>query len=354
MNPEDARKLLGGYATGTLTAAEQEALFAAALEDQELFDALLKEEPLREVLRDPASKAQLLAALETPAARSTWWNWRPLIGAVAMAGIALAAIAIWRTGPKDRAAPVIVAEAPKLPPASRNMAIEPQVPASSAAAPAPAKSKPAPAPKEMVETRSARAAEVDATKTERPAIARSAEGGASPVNAPGAPAGAVQQPAVPPQAQLQTQRQGLVAPPPLFQQQSAPSVSLDAAPALNRAAAVSSFRGKEVSADQMLDKKSAPLLQWSILRGDRELPPDTVLDAGETVRLRIVSLVAGSLTLRDGDKVLVSAPVEAAKAFDTPPIPFTTSGARTLRVTLLAPPAQPVTMGLTLNYGQPK
>ena len=40
MSPEEIKKLLGGYATGTLTAEEQQALFAAALEDQELFDAL--------------------------------------------------------------------------------------------------------------------------------------------------------------------------------------------------------------------------------------------------------------------------------------------------------------------------
>ena len=50
MSPEDIKKLLGGYATGTLTAAEQQALFAAALEDQELFDALASEQPLRDLL----------------------------------------------------------------------------------------------------------------------------------------------------------------------------------------------------------------------------------------------------------------------------------------------------------------
>ena len=64
MTPEDARKLLGGYATGTLTDAEREALFAAALEDQELFDALAADEPLREVLQDPAARARLLGALD--------------------------------------------------------------------------------------------------------------------------------------------------------------------------------------------------------------------------------------------------------------------------------------------------
>jgi len=34
MTPDEARKLLGGYATGSLTEAERTALFEAALEDQ--------------------------------------------------------------------------------------------------------------------------------------------------------------------------------------------------------------------------------------------------------------------------------------------------------------------------------
>ena len=168
MNADDARKLLGGYATGTLTAAEQEALFAAALEDQELFDALMKEEPLREVLQDPGSKAQLLAALETPARRSAWWNWRPLIGAVAMAGIALAVIAIWRREPAQRAMPVIVAEAPAADaqPAARNLAIEPQ--ATPVPPRVPARNEPTPKSdsKASVESRGERVAEIDAAKTE--------------------------------------------------------------------------------------------------------------------------------------------------------------------------------------------
>src|ERR1019366_6497011 len=66
MSPEDIKKLLGGYATGTLTAEERQALFAAALEDQELFDALAREQSLRDLLRDPAARAQLLAALDAP------------------------------------------------------------------------------------------------------------------------------------------------------------------------------------------------------------------------------------------------------------------------------------------------
>ena len=83
MNPEDIRKLLGGYATGTLTEAEQQALFAAALEDQELFDALANDQPLRDLLTDPSARATLLSSLDTPASRlGGFWQWLQTIGFV--------------------------------------------------------------------------------------------------------------------------------------------------------------------------------------------------------------------------------------------------------------------------------
>lgn len=63
MSREEIQKLLGGYATDTLSEAERRALFEAALEDQELFDALAKEQALREVLQDPAARQQLIVAL---------------------------------------------------------------------------------------------------------------------------------------------------------------------------------------------------------------------------------------------------------------------------------------------------
>ena len=104
MRPEDAKKLLGGYATGTLTEAEQEALFAAALDDQELFDALAQEQSLRETLRDPAVKAELLAALDDRPRQ--WWNWRPA-AVLAVAGLAAVAVLMVR---QQAPAPAIVAE----------------------------------------------------------------------------------------------------------------------------------------------------------------------------------------------------------------------------------------------------
>src|SRR5664279_121709 len=89
MSPEDIKKLLGGYATGTLTTEEQQALFAAALEDQELFDALAREQSLRDLLRDPAARAELLSARDTPGRRGGgFWQWlrRPAGAGLATAG----------------------------------------------------------------------------------------------------------------------------------------------------------------------------------------------------------------------------------------------------------------------------
>jgi len=118
MSPEDIRKLLGGYATGTLTTEEQQALFAAALEDQELFDELAREQSLRDLLRDPAARAELLGALDTPAGRpGGFWQWprRPMVAGLAAAGVAAVAIvAVWQgtrvVSVKPRTEPVMVAE----------------------------------------------------------------------------------------------------------------------------------------------------------------------------------------------------------------------------------------------------
>jgi hypothetical protein len=109
MKREDIEKLLGGYAAGTLTAEEREALFGAALEDHQLFEALAREEPLRELLEDPAARNQLLAGLGP--AREPWY-YRPLgltpILAGTAAALIIAAVVYW--WPERRQRPVEVAQ----------------------------------------------------------------------------------------------------------------------------------------------------------------------------------------------------------------------------------------------------
>ena len=96
---DDVRKLLGGYATGTLTEAERKQLFQAALNDQSLFEALADEQALVELLEDTQSRAVLLQATETPefsilGVIGEWFS-RPRSKAlVALGSVAIVAITI--------------------------------------------------------------------------------------------------------------------------------------------------------------------------------------------------------------------------------------------------------------------
>lgn len=83
MKRDDIEKLLGAYATGTLTAGERAALYEAALEDQTLYDALMREQPLRELFEDPVSRARMIAVLSGSPSRSPAWWRRPAPWAVA-------------------------------------------------------------------------------------------------------------------------------------------------------------------------------------------------------------------------------------------------------------------------------
>ncbi len=99
MNRDDVQKLLGGYATGTLTPEERQALYEAALDDQELFDAIAREQALQDLLRDAEVRSRLLTALEERPAR--WYTglirpvWRPAAG-LALAGAAILVVVLMR------------------------------------------------------------------------------------------------------------------------------------------------------------------------------------------------------------------------------------------------------------------
>lgn len=132
MSRDEIEKLLGGYATDTLTEAERSALFAAALEDQELFDALAKEQALREVLQEPSARRQLMEAL-LPARQplgARMWRWLRQPAALALTGgiaalLIVAGFALYQAKhamtrlvtTADVSAPAISVPAPTLPPA---------------------------------------------------------------------------------------------------------------------------------------------------------------------------------------------------------------------------------------------
>ena len=82
---DDIRKMIGGYATGSLSEAEQKELFEAALDDQDLFDELMREQALKEMLDQPGAKPRLMAALEKKHPVR-----RPLVWMAAAAMVALA------------------------------------------------------------------------------------------------------------------------------------------------------------------------------------------------------------------------------------------------------------------------
>lgn len=148
MNRDEIRKLIGGYATGTLTPEEQALLFEAALDDQSLFDELAREQSLKELLDDPAVRAELLDAV-TEAPRSAalpWWR-RPWVMTLAGA-TALASLTIGVMIQLDRSAKPAATQV-------ANVALKDKPPASSAApeskpvstAPAPSQNRPAEAGK---------------------------------------------------------------------------------------------------------------------------------------------------------------------------------------------------------------
>ena len=112
MTRDEVLKLLGGYATGTLTDEERQALMEAALEDQELFNALADEEALRQMLSDAAYRRELVEELE-PRGRFGWlagW-WRrpaPVAAAACAAALVVAVVIVREVGPQ-RAEPVEIA-----------------------------------------------------------------------------------------------------------------------------------------------------------------------------------------------------------------------------------------------------
>jgi hypothetical protein len=135
VNPAEIRKLLGGYAAGILTGEERRALLEAALEDQSLFDDLSREGPLIDLLEDPASRRELLVALDPHTSFISSlraWMRRPVAWAAAgsmASAVVMVAVLAWRAEQSETGAVLVarvgrpqdpeVAEAPKQPGAAR-------------------------------------------------------------------------------------------------------------------------------------------------------------------------------------------------------------------------------------------
>ena len=100
MSEHELEKLLGGFAADTLTAEEKQALYSAALNDQQLFNALADEQALKELLSDPDIRRRLLNSLEQKRASAagdslSWLDWfRRPAGLAFAGGLTAAALAV--------------------------------------------------------------------------------------------------------------------------------------------------------------------------------------------------------------------------------------------------------------------
>jgi len=384
MSPEDIKKLLGGYATGTLTAEERQALFAAALEDQELFDALAREQSLRDLLRDPAARAELLSALDTPASRTGgFWQWlrRPAVAGLAMAGVAaIAVVAVWqgtRVAPMKLAEPVIVADLKRPEPVPALSSAPPTAPARQPEASTRTKAGDAPAAA-MTDKKTTLAiapppapAAIQALNERRDATDVAAPAMPPPPPAPAAmPALAARKAEAESTAAAQSAGAMSVAVPenlPLdaralfYLNQLAPGANAFVEPSGGGGAAPPPARpaaprkdaapqtAKAVSGFAAPMSATAPRLgvRVSILRGQSEVDLTTVLDPGETVRLKLTPNADGFLYVVEGSRLVASGAVGRLKPFETPELRFEGSGQKQLYVLLSRRPrtVAPLSLG---------
>ncbi len=148
MTRDEIRGLIGGVChRDAERGAERKALFEAALDDQELFDELAREQALKELLDGPGVKERLITAL-APRQKPWWssagwekaWVWAAA-GAFAIAVIA--GIVLLKTPRQEKPAEIAQVIAPRT---------APPPPISEPTPPAPAPAAPArsPAPKQAL------------------------------------------------------------------------------------------------------------------------------------------------------------------------------------------------------------
>jgi hypothetical protein len=150
---DEIRKLLGGYASGTLTEEERAQLYQAALDDPAVFEVMADEQPLRDLLEDSSHRAELLAAVQhrpfSMAASLRDWFERPKSKVlVALGVVALVAIGVKQmTELHEGSQPRQVAQVLRPPePAPRVEPQQPAVPETAPVTPAPAPKRKAAAP----------------------------------------------------------------------------------------------------------------------------------------------------------------------------------------------------------------
>ena len=175
MTRDEIRNLIGGYATGTLAEAERKLLFEAALEDQELFDELVREQALKDLLDQPGARQRLLRVLAPARAakKPLWARPWPWVSA-AVAAAALIGVILFQP-PKTREIAQVRAPAPRA-----------AVPAAPAPVPAEERAAPpvAPAPAAVPKAREAENRIADAAPLRKTQEAAANQPAAEPAAAP--------------------------------------------------------------------------------------------------------------------------------------------------------------------------
>lgn len=126
MTREEIRGLIGAYASGSLTEEERGVLFNAALEDQEIFDELAREQALKDAIEQPGARERLLRSL----APKPWW--RPMwVWATAGAAVValICGIILIRSGAPPQQIARVEVPAPPAPPqqqATPKVAVNPE------------------------------------------------------------------------------------------------------------------------------------------------------------------------------------------------------------------------------------
>lgn len=328
MKPEEAEKLLGGYATGSLTDEEREVLFAAAIDDQKLFDSLADEEALRELLADNAYRQELIAALaETRPTLSgriaAWWQ-RPasLAWAGGAAAVLLAAVVVYRIGapPAETDIAMVTKQETAAPVVKENEeagTITQSVSEGEAEAPS-RQSKPEPAERALVELfdpalREKKASAKPESEPPPPTVVTSDD----ELDAPAEEATF---------AMADALEERALAPPPAPAKRKMVALSRAREPAgLAGAAAPSQFRKltAETEAGQERPRTNFTIERASADGTWSEVASTTAIGLGETIRLRVEAPADGFLYVFDPaatgpERTLFGAPVIAGQRYLVP------------------------------------
>lgn len=296
MTNEEIQKLVSGYATNSLTDTERKALFEAALDDQELFDILQREQAVKDVLDDPVSRRQVREALEVnplPATPSWWVRWSTWGFATAALAAVLGVAVIFKTEhPATQQRTFEIAKA------DRPAAAEAQPPSSGSAV-----ELRAPEPKRM---RRLYALKTAPTKQpEKESDARLMKAAPEKQDATPSPA-----------AQVEAQVQSQAAQRQTVTQQQAFNDQVQVAPPTVRNAVREEQSGQRAAAAprQALTSRYAglggalqtPLLAYTVVKRDESgnyapAGPNAALRNGDGVRINVVPLAPGYLTLYERD-----------------------------------------------------